>query len=288
MSPSSLTSLTVPKLILETKINYIWRVRFFNNRGGASDWSADAAFKTDFADCDLNGNGVPDHQEVDAVLDLDQDGFMDREQDDIKCVDTGNDQVGLSIRDAYNLDSLISIEIEDPDDEMLVPQGNGEPAAIQFGLLSFKLRVKAPGDETMVTIYLSEAAADDGKWYKYDPIDAEWVDYSAYIEFGADRKVVYLTLKDGGFGDADGIENGIIVDPLAFGLSGESDADSHTVSGSDTAGSDNACFISSAASQPDSGQALVQWPIIEGIELSILFILILWAYRRVVADSESP
>ena len=237
MSSSSLTSLTVPKLILEAEVDYIWRVRFFNNRGGASDWSADAVFTTDFADCDLDDNGVPDHQEVDAVLDLDQDGVMDREQDDIKCIDTGNDQMGLSVRDADNLDSLISMEVEDPDDEMLALQGNGEPAAIQFGLLSFKLRVKAPGDETMVTIYLSRAAADDGKWYKYDPINAEWVDYSAYIEFGADRKVVYLSLKDGGFGDADGIENGIIVDPLAFGLSAESDADSHAVSSSDAVGS---------------------------------------------------
>jgi hypothetical protein len=283
MSSVSLTSLTVPKLILDAEMDYIWRVRFFNNRGGASDWSADAAFTTDFADCDLDGNGVSDHQEADVMLDLDQDGFMDRDQDDIKCVDTGNDQIGLSVRNAHNLDSLISMEIEDPDDEILAPQGNGEPAAVQFGLLSFKLRVNAPGDETTVTIYLSEAAAD-GKWYKYDPIDAEWVDYSAYIEFGADRKVVYLTLKDGGFGDADGIENGIIVDPLAFGLSAESDADSHAVSSSDALGSgDSSCFISTAASRPDNGQALVQWPIIEGIELSILFILMSWAYRRQVA-----
>ena len=294
MSSVSLTSLTVPKLILDAEMDYSWRVRFFNNRGGASGWSADAAFTTDFADCDLDGNGVPDQQEADAMLDLDQDGVRDREQDDIKCVDTGNDQMGLSVRDAENLDSLISMEIEDPDDEILAPQGNGEPVAVQFGLLSFKLRVKAPGDETMVTIYLSEAAAADGKWYKYDPIDAEWVDYSAYIEFGADRKVVYLTLKDGGFGDADGIANGIIVDPLAFGLSAEPDADSLEVSSSDAVGSgdhnnliDNACFISSAASRPDSGQALVQWPIIEGIELSILFILILWAYRRKVALSHN-
>ena len=100
MSSVSLTSLTVPKLILDAEMDYIWRVRFFNNRGGASDWSADAAFTTDFADCDLDGNGVSDHQEADVMLDLDQDGFMDRDQDDIKCVDTGNDQIGLSVRDA--------------------------------------------------------------------------------------------------------------------------------------------------------------------------------------------
>jgi hypothetical protein len=279
MSSVSLTSLTVPKLILDAEMDYIWRVRFFNNRGGASDWSADAAFTTDFADCDLDGNGVSDHQEADVMLDLDQDGFMDRDQDDIKCVDTGNDQIGLSVRNAHNLDSLISMEIEDPDDEILAPQGNGEPAAVQFGLLSFKLRVNAPGDETTVTIYLSEAAAD-GKWYKYDPIDAEWVDYSAYIEFGADRKVVYLTLKDGGFGDADGIENGIIVDPLAFGLSAESDADSHAVSSSDALGSgDSSCFISTAASRPDNGQSLkLQRHEIKLMGLSIFLVFMLLVY----------
>jgi hypothetical protein len=151
-------------------------------------------------------------------------------------------------------------------------------------LLSFKLRVNAPGDETMVTIYLSRAAADHGKWYKYDPVNVEWVDYSAYTEFGTDRKVVYLSLKDGGFGDADGIENGIIVDPLAFGMSADSDPDSRAAgSGDHTNSSDNSCFISTAASGPDNRHPLVQWPIIEGIELSILIVLMLLAYRREVA-----
>ncbi len=65
--------------------------------------------------------------------------------------------------------------------------------------------------------------------------------------------MIYLTLKDGGFGDADGIENGIIVDPLTVGTDSAVDDDG---SGSD---SDSAiedfferiipnvgCFISTA------------------------------------------
>jgi len=280
MSAAALTSLTVPKLILEAEVDYIWRVRFFNNHGGASDWSADAAFTTDIEDRDLDGNGIPDHQEVDITLDIDQDDVVDREQDDIKCVDTGNAQIGLSIRDADNLDSFLSLEIEDPDDEILAVQGHGEPAAIQFGLLSFKLRVNAPGDETMVTIYLSRAAADHGKWYKYDSVNAEWVDYSAYIEFGVDRKVVYLSLKDGGFGDADGIENGIIVDPLAFGMSAAPDLDSRVAgSGDHTNSSDNSCFISTAASGPDNGQSSeLIWHEIRLLGLSILLVLMVFVY----------
>ncbi len=57
-----------------------------------------------------------------------------------------------------------------------------------------------------VTIYLSKAAYDDGKWYKYNPVNDEWLDYNDYTEFSADRMVVYLSIKDGGSGDADGIE----------------------------------------------------------------------------------
>jgi chitinase len=289
VSSSSLTSLTVPKLILEADVGYIWRVRFFNSRGGASDWSPDAAFATDFSDHDLDGNGISDHQEADATLDLDQDGVMDREQGDIKCADTGNYQIGLRVRDADNLDSFVSLEIEDPDDEMLAVHGG--PADIHFGLLSFKLRVQAPGDETLVSIHLPEPAADDGKWYKFDPVNAEWVDYSAYTEFGADRTVVYLTLKDGGFGDADGIENGIIVDPLAYGVSTESDADSIVHSSSDDVGSggrtssnNSGCLISTITSRSDYGHPIGLWPIFDGIELSVLFFLILLAYRTEVAS----
>ncbi len=51
-------------------------------------------------------------------------------------------------------------------------------------MLSFKLRVKTPGDETMVTIYPSRAAAELGNWYKFDLVNTEWMDYSDYIEFG--------------------------------------------------------------------------------------------------------
>jgi hypothetical protein len=279
-SASALTTLTVPKLILEADVDYIWRVRFFSNRGGASDWSADAAFTTDISDCDLDGNGIPDHQEADPTLDLDQDGIMDGDQDDIKCIDIGNLRLGLSIRDADNLDSLISLEIEDPDGEILSDEGNGAPTAIQFGLLSFKLRVDAPGDETAVTIYLSKAAADAGKWYKYDPVNAEWVDYSEYITFGTDRKVAFLNLRDGGFGDADGIENGIIVDPLAFGTSAGSGAGSRAV-GSDSHdnASDNACFISTAIYRPENGQSSkLRWREVWVLGLATFLVLVLTVY----------
>jgi hypothetical protein len=92
-----------------------------------------------------------------------------------------------------------------------------------------------------------------------------------------------LTLKDGGFGDADGIENGIIVDPLAFGS--ESDP-----SGGGSGGSpiddivdgivpdDLSCFISTAGARSDDRQSWRLWHAIQGREPAMILVMILMAY----------
>ena len=59
---------------------------------------------------------------------------------------------------------------------------------------------------------LIEPAPSNINWYKYDPVNG-WQDYSAHAPFSADMKSVTLELKDGDYGDADGVANGIIVDP---------------------------------------------------------------------------
>ncbi|MDA3790496.1 MAG: carboxypeptidase-like regulatory domain-containing protein, partial [Desulfobacula sp.] len=66
-------------------------------------------------------------------------------------------------------------------------------------------------------IYFSEAAPENAKWYFYSSING-WTDYSQYATFSEDRRSVTLELKDGDYGDADGIANGIIVDPCGFGI----------------------------------------------------------------------
>jgi hypothetical protein len=287
---SSLTAMTVPKMILDYDTDYIWRVKFIDNHSAASDWSEAGYFRTEFSQQDSDGNGILDHQEVGDTLDLDNDGVPDREQSDIKCIvaNSGNAQIGVSIRDAENVDSILSLEIEETENANLVSNSKGKPRFIDFGLLHFKLLLNAPGEETVVTIHLSEAPFGKGKknkrervkMYKYDPVNSEWLDYSEYAEFSSDRKKVYLTLKDGGFGDADGIENGIIVDPLAFGS--DSDSNSSSGSGSDSDDSlipDNmSCFIAAASSDAGNIQPLCNWREIGTRELLIVFILMVLGY----------
>jgi hypothetical protein len=287
-SPSSLTALKVPKLILEEDREYKWKVRFKNNHNAESDWSAVGVFTTDIADRDLNGNGIPDSQEVAVDLDMDNDGVTDSEQADIKCVNSEADdvQIGVSVKDSENVASIISMEIEEVEEPTTEEKSKGKPKSIQFGLIDFKILVNTPGDETVVTIHLSRAALEKGILYKYDPINDEWLDYSDYAEFSKNRKTVYLTLKDGGFGDADGIENGIIVDPLTVGSatavvdgsgSGSDDSEfDELVDSFEDLMANVGCFITTAAPQPEGGLNI--WSEIRGRELAILFVLIVLAF----------
>ncbi len=272
----SLTSMTVPNQILEENSEYIWKIRFIDNHDTASEWSNEKEFVTGAADHDLDKDGVPDVQEVTEALDLDEDGTGDVHQIDMKCVslDSGNSQICVSIRDAENAVSIESLEAQDPNNPELGFQNDGKPNYFEFGLLDFKILVEQPGDETMVTLYLSKAAYSEGNCFKYDPVNNAWFDYSDYTEFSPNRKQVYLTLKDGGFGDADGIENGIIVDPLAFGSESDPNGGSDDNPIEDVMDS-LGCFISTAAMQPDNRQTWNLWNEVRGREPAIVLVAIL-------------
>jgi len=285
-SSASLTSLRVPKLILEEDTDYRWQARFINNRQTKSDWSDSATFTTDNANNDLNDNGIPDHQEVDAYVDLDEDGTPDIDQVDIKCLNSpdGLSQIGVSIRDSETVESIISIETEDPEALGADADTAGKPESMPYGMLSFKLIVDQPGDEAVVKIYLSEAAPNDAFWYKFDPVNKVWLDYSEFTQFSADRKSVYLTLMDGGFGDADGTENGVIIDPIGLGVSGDSGSPSSAVT-SGSGGSSAGCFITTANQHLSEKEPTDIRKKMRGIELAMMFLVpLLFLYIRKIAS----
>jgi hypothetical protein len=250
----ALTSLTVPKLVLEEDTDYVWQVRFIDNQGSASDWSDAGYFTTDFDGHDRDGNGILDDQEVDASADLDGDGTFDHAQDHIKCVQVAGSsaQIGISIKGADNVQSIDGIESENADAATAVAGSADKPLHFPFGLIDFKLTLDQPGAETTIAIYLSEAAPARGKLYKYNVVDDSWADYSADTDFRTDRKSFDLTLRDGGPGDADGTANGIIVDPLGVGAPAEAVASA--AAGESGGGGGSGCFITSAAHKAEPDQ----------------------------------
>ena len=94
---------------------------------------------------------------------------------------------------------------------------------------------------TTIRIYFSGEIFASDVFYKYDTING-WYDYSEHTTFNDDGQSITLEVKDGGFGDSDGLANGIIVDPAGI-ASGTS---SYSYSGL-SSGIITGCFIATAA-----------------------------------------
>jgi Bacterial TSP3 repeat len=210
-----LTSLTVPGLLLEENTQYRWRAMFYDNRGAASEWSNETSFATDFSLADMNGNGIPDTQEVDPSSDMDGDGVGDQADSDLKTVhvNQGGTQIAIGTRPSNGRADITAIESSDSDLLHIDVDLDGISDQVPFGLINFKLTLTTAGEEATVMVYFSEPVPPKGRWYKYDPIIQEWLDFSAFAQFSADRLSLTLTIADGGAGDADGVVNGIILDP---------------------------------------------------------------------------
>ena len=210
-----LYSYQVPYLVLDTDTTYYWRAKFYYEGDVESNWSEFQSFTTIAAqesdDTDLNG--IPDAQEIDEALDLDGDGLNDHLQDNIL---TANSMIGscrIGVKSISENTTLVALK----------PVGNnynahalhGQPESMSLGLICFKLYLN--GDETsaIVKVYFSKKARLNAKWYKYDSNEGWQSDENAV--FSDDRKSITLTLVDGGFGDEDGVRNGIIVDPSGLG-----------------------------------------------------------------------
>jgi hypothetical protein len=147
------------------------------------------------------------------------------------------------------------------------------PGVMPFGLIDFKVKVQKKGDSATVIIFFSEALPDNAIWYKYNSVNDEWQDASSSVSVSRNRMSLSLILKDGGPLDADGLANGVIIDPSGVVASAADEDDSEDEDGSDppsassaSGGGGGGCFIQSV--QPESGNAvplLFQWVLIGGI-----------------------
>lgn len=246
-----LTQLAVPSLILEENTDYYWRAMYYDARSAASSWSAAAWFTTDFSTSDVNGNGVPDDQETQPVDGSDPAAKTVQTKKGVSKV-----AIGTQLTSGASVVAIESMEVEGAVDVDVDVDGIGDP--LPFGLLNFKVTVATPGDEVVVTVYFSEPVPPRGKWYKYDPIRQRWFDYSHFATFSSDRLSMTLVLADGGPGDADGVVNGIIVDPAGIveassggggggAIDGVVDGVGNVVSSIGGAAGGGGCFIGTVA-----------------------------------------
>ncbi len=157
--------------------------------------------------------------------------------------------IGVSIRESPSALAVEAVESEDPGAEG--GYAAEKPRKMPFGLINFRIAVAHPGDAVAVKLYFSEPVPRRGRWYKYNPIEERWVDFSAYTRFSADRRSMTLSLRDGGVGDADGVANGVIVDPAGIVEVAEEALAASAGQGS--------CFIGEAAGQERAGGQSPPW-----------------------------
>jgi hypothetical protein len=197
----------------------------------------------------------------------------------------GEFRVGIGAQPSSG-SSVVAIESVDPEDMVDVDQ-DGIADQVPFGLLSFKVLVASPGDEAVITVYFSNPVSPRGKWYKYDPVGKRWYDYSAFTTFSSDRMSMTLTLADGGAGDADGVANGIIIDPAGIvesssggggggAIGGVVDGVGDVVSSIGGAGG-GGCFIGAVAAPGGIG---VEWLLAAAAAVALG-----WAKRKGVKES---
>jgi len=233
----------VPHMALKSNHKYYVRVRFYDVYSTASSWSGTVEFTTADFFVDLNENGIPDVDEVDDDVDFNLDGIPDNFQlKIIKCIKAFDGSVSIGIEKASSsVEEIESIEVIDPD---TISYTENRPADLIFGLIAYRLRVTNPGDTATIKIYFSGDIFATDVFYKYDTING-WYDYSEHTTFNDDGQSITLEVKDGGFGDSDGLANGVIVDP-----GGISSGGSTYTGGSESTGvsfGGGGCFIATAA-----------------------------------------
>jgi len=235
-----LTTFSVPHMVLKPNQKYFVRVRFFDVYFAASNWSDAVKFTTANFVEDLNSNGISDTEEVDDTVDFNFDGIPDNFQPHIiKCVKSSDGSVSVGIEIASSsANEIESLEMVDPD---TIFDTVNRPTDLIFGLFSYRLRVNEPGDIAKIKIYFSGEIFASDTFYKYDTING-WYDYSDHTIYNDDRQSVTLELKDGGYGDSDGLANGVIVDPGGIATGGEN---LYLSAGPGTGG--KGCFIATAA-----------------------------------------
>ncbi len=241
ISNTYLTTLPVPHMVLNANQTYYLRVRFYDTYSAASDWSSVIEFTTALSSEDLNSNGIPDANEVSDTDDFNLDGIPDNDQPAIiKSIQSTDGSTYFGVEKfSSSISEIEALEMIDP--ETITDTAN-RPDDLIFGLISYRLRVNQPGATASVRIYFSGELFESDVYYKYDRING-WYDYSDHTTFSEDRQSVILELVDGGFGDSDGIANGIIVDP--GGISAASYLG--TAVSSDGSGGGGGCFIATAA-----------------------------------------
>jgi chitinase len=238
-----LNQLKVPLMLLDGERTYQWRVRFLDSGGRVSAWSATAYFITQAAENDLDENAISDDRESDPI-----------EAAITRCVSSlsaGCTPTHLVVASEDTVREINQVTLLDPFDLEI---DETAPDRLPGSMVAYKLMLHRPGQRALVTIHLSDPAPAGATWIKYDAVNG-WQDYSHHAAISVDRLSVTVEVKDGGYGDADGVANGVILDPAGLSLTADSTS---VVTAGSSGGGGGGCFIATIQNGSDLGRGPLQ------------------------------
>jgi hypothetical protein len=231
-----LTRLEVPPLVLNGRSAYFWTAQHFN-QGGSPSPKSNMRFTTAEWPGDDNGNGIPDSLELSGPTDLDRNGQPDDQQPDMKRFISaiGDQKIGIQVKASTGSAQLGPVQSIDF-------SSVSNPSSVQpdfpAGLYNFRVDVDTPGATVVTRVHFSSPVQSSYHFYMFDPA-------VGYVDFGTSRMIApngttaTFEIQDGGEGDMDGIENGIIVAIGGYA----SPPNSANLSGSGSGGGGGGCFI---------------------------------------------
>jgi hypothetical protein len=192
----------VTNLMLDPATTYYWRVKQVADSGMESDWSNVWSFRT-AADYDVLG--------LDGIL---YDGSEPPNKKGEILVDQVVGDSDIQIISMTLLDGTAPLLIKELDPNTITETLN-RPVEFPYGLLSFRIAVE-PGASYQLEVAYTEEARGEDVGYVYTHEDGwhlnEGIVYLPESEEFKDPTVI-MTWQDGGMGDADGVVNGVIVNP---------------------------------------------------------------------------
>jgi len=203
-SEKYLTKFPVPHMVLKSAQTYYVLVRFYDFYNTVSGWSLVEFTTAEFADAN----------EVDNTVDLNRDDISDNSQPEIiKCIQAldGSGYIGVE-KVSDSISQIQALEMIDPLDILdTVNITVNWPNNFIIDLVSYRLLVNSPGATATVRIYFSRDIPESYIFFKYDTING-WYDYSEHTTLcnEGNPSFIMVELKDGSYGDSDGLANGLI------------------------------------------------------------------------------
>jgi hypothetical protein len=201
--------------ILQPGEQYWIRTRHQDRSSLWSEWSVPVQINIEADTNDDDGDGVVDRYQVsaDEGIDRDNNGQVDvTEESGICNLRTVPTNLIVAIRTDVGDIHCSTVQALSE----LPSSARANIQAAPYGFFDFKITGIKPGGSASITIYYPNPLPADTRWYKYDPVTASSSELDVEVDGAAG--IIRITLTDGGEGDIDGIENGVIVDPAGIVL----------------------------------------------------------------------